>query len=189
MNRNYVFRSAADLIAQLDSGYRPRYLCFWGHQPQKDGSVGQGCLSQWFHAEFTVDGDKFATAEHFMMAGKARLFGDDEAHTNVLRSPSPAAAKQVGRTVRHFDEARWNAQRFDIVVQGNIAKFGQNPAMRDFLLSTGDKVLVEASPRDRIWGIGMGASNPAAAEPRQWRGQNLLGFALMAARDQLREVK
>ena len=71
MNRNYVFRSAADLIAQLDSGYRPRYLCFWGHQPQKDGSVGQGCLSQWFHAEFTVGGDKFATAEHFMMAGKA----------------------------------------------------------------------------------------------------------------------
>ena len=123
------------------------------------------------------------------MAGKARLFGDDEAHMNVLRSPSPAAAKQVGRTVRHFDEARWNAQRFDIVVQGNIAKFGQNPAMRDFLLSTGDKVLVEASPRDRIWGIGMGASNPAATEPRQWRGQNLLGFALMAARDQLREVK
>ena len=114
--------------------------------------MGQGCLSQWFHAEFTVDGDKFATAEHFMMAGKARLFGDDEAHMNVLRSPSPAAAKQVGRTVRHFDEARWNAQRFDIVVQGNIAKFGQNPAMRDFLLSTGDKVLVEASPRDRIWG-------------------------------------
>ena len=181
-------RSVTDLLLQLDQGYRPRYHCFWGHQPEKDGSIGKGCLSQWFHAPFTVDGDNFPTAEHFMMAGKARLFADEEARLRVLASPSPAAAKQVGRSVRNFDDGRWNAQRFDIVVQGNVAKFGQNPAMRDFLFATGDRVLVEASPRDRIWGIGMGAANPDAEQPRKWRGQNLLGFALMAARAQLRDA-
>ena len=181
-------RSVTDLLLQLDQGYRPRYHCFWGHQPEKDGSIGKGCLSQWFHAPFTVDGHRFPTAEHFMMAGKARLFDDKEAFEQALTAPSPAAVKAVGRAVRNFDEARWNAARFDIVVQGNVAKFGQNPAMRDFLLATGDRVLVEASPRDRIWGIGMGAANPDAEQPRKWRGQNLLGFALMAARAQLREV-
>ena len=187
MNRSHELRSVADLLVQLDAGYRPRYLCFWGHQPERDGSMGKGCLSQWFHAEFTVDGHRYPTAEHFMMAGKARLFADDEAFAQTLTAVSPSAVKAVGRAVRNFDEARWNAARFDIVVQGNVAKFGQNPAMRDFLLSTGDRVLVEASPRDRIWGIGMGAANPDAEQPRKWRGQNLLGFALMAARAQLRE--
>ena len=186
MNRDYEIRSVAELVAQLDQGYRPKYFCFWGHQSEKDGSVGKGCLSQWFPAPFTVDGDRFATAEHFMMAGKARLFGDEEARQRVLTSPSPAAAKQVGRSVRTFDDVRWKAECFDIVVCANVAKFMQHPAMGQFLQSTGERVLVEASPRDRIWGIGMGAANPDAEQPRKWRGQNLLGFALMAARAQLR---
>jgi len=187
MNRDYEIRSVADLLLQLDQGYRPKYLCFWGHQPEKDGSVGKGCLSQWFHAPFKVEGDRFATAEHFMMASKARLFGDEALRQQVLASPSPAAAKQLGRSVRNFDEARWNAERFDIVVRANVAKFTQNPAMGEFLLGTGERILVEASPPDRIWGIGMGAANPDAEQPRKWRGQNLLGFALMAARSRLRE--
>jgi ribA/ribD-fused uncharacterized protein len=185
MNTNNIY-TVGDLVAQLDTGLRPKYLCFWGHQPEKNGTVGKGCLSQWFHAPFSVEGDRFATAEHFMMAEKARMFGDEEARVAVLAAASPAAAKALGRGVRHFDEARWNAARFDIVVRGNVAKFGQNPGLRDFLLATGERVLVEASPRDRIWGIGLGAANPAAEQPRQWRGLNLLGFALMAARAQLR---
>lgn len=179
--------SATELIAQLNTGLRPKYLCFWGHQPERDGSVGKGCLSQWFPAPFTVEGERFATAEHFMMAEKARLFGDEASRTAVLVAPSPAAAKALGRGVRHFDEARWNAARFEIVVRGNVAKFGQNPVLRDFLLGTGERVLVEASPPDRVWGIGMGVDHPDVLQPRQWRGLNLLGFALMAARDQLRE--
>ncbi|MBF5004491.1 NADAR family protein [Diaphorobacter caeni] len=179
-------RTVADLLSQLNAGLRPKYLFFWGHQPEKDGSVGKGCFSQWFHAEFTVDGERYPTAEHFMMAEKARLFGDEEARAQVLLAGSPASAKQLGRGVRHFDEGRWHAERFDIVVNGNVAKFGQNPALRDYLLCTGHRVLVEASPRDRIWGIGMGASNPDAERPQNWRGQNLLGFALMAARERLR---
>ncbi len=83
MNRDYEIRSVLDLVAQLDQGYRPKYLCFWGHQPEKNGSAGKGCLSQWFPAPFTVEGDRFATAEHFMMAAKARLFGDEEARAGA----------------------------------------------------------------------------------------------------------
>jgi ribA/ribD-fused uncharacterized protein len=186
MHKHNIY-TVGSLVAELDTGMRPKYLCFWGHKPESNGSVGRGCLSQWFHAPFVVEGDRFATAEHFMMAEKARLFGDEQARLAVLAAPSPAAAKALGRGVRNFDDARWNAARFDIVVRGNVAKFGQNPALRDFLLTTGERVLVEASPRDRIWGIGMGAANPDAEQPRKWRGQNLLGFALMAARAQLRK--
>lgn len=87
--------------------------------------------------------------------------------------------------MRGFDQARWNAERFGIVVEGSVHKFGQDPALRDFLLGTANRVLVEASPRDLIWGIGLGAANEAAGDPRRWRGRNLLGFALMEARERL----
>ena len=121
-----------------------------------------------------------------MMAGKARLFRDDEMLAEILASASPAEAKQVGRKIRNFDEAAWKAARFDIVVAGNLGKFGQNPALERFLLDTGERVLVEASPHDRIWGIGMDARDPGAMDPRAWRGSNLLGFALMEVRSRLR---
>ena len=179
-------RSVADLLTAIDGGLNPKYLYFWGHKAEADGTVGKGSLSQWFPAEFTVDGDRYRTAEHFMMAEKARLFGDDEIRAQILDCTTPAEAKALGRAVRNFDAERWNAECFGIVVNGNVAKFGQNAAMGEFLLRTGTRVLVEASPRDRIWGIGMGAANPAAMQPSQWRGLNLLGFALMAAREQLR---
>lgn len=104
----------------------------------------------------------------------------------ILGSPSPAEAKQLGRRVRGFEEEVWDAACFELVVKGNLAKFEQNPELRSFLLSTGDQVLVEASPYDRIWGIGMGERDPRARDPRCWEGENLLGFALMEARDRLR---
>lgn len=103
----------------------------------------------------------------------------------ILGAASPAEAKKLGRLVRGFDQARWNAERFGIVVEGSVHKFGQDPALRDFLLGTANRVLVEASPRDLIWGIGLGAANEAAGDPRRWRGRNLLGFALMEARERL----
>lgn len=118
---------------------------------------------------FTVDGVPYPSAEHWMMAGKARLFGDKGGLAAVLRAASPGAAKAAGRKVRGFDEDRWTAARYDIVVAGNLAKFGQHPELRDFLLATGRKILVEASPNDRIWGIGMAASNPDAVRPSRWR--------------------
>jgi ribA/ribD-fused uncharacterized protein len=163
-----------------------KYLFFWGHRPQRDGSVGSGCLSQWWPAGFTVDGVRFRTAEHYMMWRKAMLFGDSAMAARILDSRHPRAAKMLGRGVAGFDDRKWTAERFEIVVTGSVAKFGQHPSLRDWLTGTGRRVLVEASPTDRVWGIGLTASDERAADPARWRGLNLLGFALMQARDQLR---
>jgi ribA/ribD-fused uncharacterized protein len=120
-----------------------------------------------------------------MMAGKARLFGDNDGAAAAVAAESPKAAKAAGRLIRDFDEATWSAARYDIVQAGNLAKFGQNIALQQFLLSTGDRVLVEASPSDRIWGIGLRADHRDAGRPDRWPGLNLLGFALMDVRDDL----
>lgn len=178
-------RSREQLAEILAAGAVPKWLMFWGHQPQVDGTVGKGCLSQWWPCLFTVDGVDYASAEHWMMAGKARLFGDEEALARILAARSLAEAKNLGRLVRGFDEELWTSRRFELVVAGNVAKFGQDPARREFLLGTANRVLVEASPRDRVWGIGLGAANEKATDPTQWRGLNLLGFALMEARERL----
>ncbi|MGW5668866.1 NADAR family protein [Micromonospora sp. NPDC003776] len=180
-------RSVAGLIGAVRAGERVKYLHFWGHRPQRDGSVGAGCLSQWWPAPFTVDGRTYATAEHWMMWHKAVLFGDAEVAAQVLTAAHPHRAKSLGRQVRGFDEATWAARRYDIVVAGSVAKFGQHEELKRFLLGTGDRVLVEASPLDRIWGIGLAADDPRAGDPERWRGHNLLGFALMEAREALRD--
>ncbi|MEU5629039.1 NADAR family protein [Streptomyces tendae] len=174
------------LLARVRAGARIKYLCFWGHRPLPDGSIGPSCLSQWWPSPFTVDGVEYATAEHWMMAGKARLFADAEAERRVLAAAHPAGAKKAGRLVRGFDEAVWERERFRIVVEGSVHKFASDPALRAFLLGTGGRVLVEASPVDRVWGIGLAADDEAAQDPERWRGPNLLGFALMAARERLR---
>ncbi len=173
------------LIGEVRAGSRIKYLHFWGHQPQADGRIGASCLSQWWPSPFVVDGVEYATAEHWMMAGKARLFGDPEAERQVLAARHPAAAKKAGRLVRGFDSAVWERERFRIVVEGSTHKFAAHDDLGLFLLNTGDRVLVEASPLDRIWGIGLPASDEAASTPERWRGQNLLGFALMEARERL----
>lgn len=173
------------LRARAAAGERFDYLCFWGHRPRADGAASAACFSQWFASPFVVDGTRYATAEHWMMAGKARLFDDEAALAKVLANDDPGAAKAAGRGVRGFDEARWLAHRFDLVVEGNFAKFTQHPDLLRFLLSTGDRVLVEASPVDAIWGIGLAANDPQSADPARWQGLNLLGFALMVVRDRL----
>ncbi|MFD0774939.1 NADAR family protein [Streptomonospora algeriensis] len=180
-----VARTPEDLAELIAGGARPKWLMFWGHRPQRDGSIGRGALSQWWPSPFTVDGVTYASAEHWMMAGKARLFGDESTRTEILAVRTPAEAKDLGRRVRGFDEGRWAAARFDLVVAGSVAKFGQDPALRAYLLGTGERILVEASPRDRIWGIGLAATDDRATDPSQWRGRNLLGFALMEARTRL----
>ncbi|WP_200207511.1 NADAR family protein [Micromonospora coerulea] len=175
-------RSVADLIETVQTGRRVKYLHFWGHQPQRDGSVGLGCLSQWWPAPFAVDGRTYATAEHWMMWHKAALFGDTGIAQRILTTAHPHRVKSLGRQVRGFDEATWVAHRYDIVVAGSVAKFGQHADLAAYLLGTGDRVLVEASPVDRVWGVGLAADDPRADDPTRWRGANLLGFALMEAR-------
>ncbi|MEU6282393.1 NADAR family protein [Streptomyces sp. NPDC047028] len=188
------------LVREVRAGARVKYLHFWGHRPLPDGRIGASCLSQWWPAPFEVAGVRYATAEHWMMAEKARLFGDAEAERRVLAAGHPAQAKKAGRLVRGFDEAIWERERFRIVAEGSVHKFGADDALRAFLLGTGERsemgvppaegwgrVLVEASPVDRVWGIGLAASDDAASDPARWRGSNLLGFALMEARERLRE--
>ncbi|MEO3764409.1 NADAR family protein [Streptomyces sp. B8F3] len=174
--------SVAELRAAAGEGRRLKYLYFWGHRPRREGVVDAACLSQWWPVEFEVDGVGYATAEHWMMAAKARLFGDEAAVARILATSHPGAAKAEGRKVRGFDEAVWQEHRFAAVVRGNLAKFGQHPALGAYLRGTGSRVLVEASPVDRVWGIGLAATDDGAEDPGAWRGLNLLGFALMDVR-------
>ncbi|MFB8077532.1 NADAR family protein [Streptomyces sp. NPDC056013] len=175
------------LIQQVNRGDRVKWLHFWGHRPHPDGRLSASCLSQWWPAPFVVDGVSYATAEHWMMAAKARLFEDAEAERAALSARTPAEAKKAGRLVRGFDDTVWARERFGIVVEGSVRKFSSDEALRGYLLGTGTRVLVEASPVDRVWGIGLAADDPRAHDPASWRGDNLLGFALMKARERLRQ--
>jgi ribA/ribD-fused uncharacterized protein len=163
-----------------------KYLFFWGHTPRQANVVDKSCFSQWFPAAFEVAGTTYATAEHWMMAEKARLFGNDEIRRRIIAAQHPNEAKKLGRHVTGFDPQVWDAQKYDLVKAGNYHKFSQHPPLQAYLLATGTRVLVEASPVDTIWGIGLAADSPDAANPAGWQGPNLLGFALMEVRDQLR---
>ncbi|MFF3596285.1 NADAR family protein [Kitasatospora indigofera] len=178
-------RSREELTALVAAGARPKYLLFWGHRPQPGGQTGPGALSQWWPSPFEVDGITYPTAEHWMMAGKARMFGDEQMVPRILKARTPAEAKALGRQVKGFDDRRWTADRFELVVAGSVAKFEQDPALRSYLLGTSQRVLVEASPVDRIWGVGLAADHADVTKPSRWQGLNLLGFALMAARARL----
>ena len=176
-------RTVGQLRQAIEAGEAFDYLLFWGHtMPEFGDDMTAACLSQWFAGyPFLVEGMVYTTAEHYMMAQKAKLFDDKEMFARIVGAPGPKEAKALGRKVSGFEEDRWLKARTQIVVDGNFHKFYQHPLLRDYLLDTEDQVLVEASPRDRIWGIGMGARHVAARDPHQWRGQNLLGFALMEA--------
>ncbi len=166
---------------------KQKYLYFWGHTPNKDGSMSSACFSQWWeNSPFEVDGIRYATAEHFMMAQKAKLFNDEDIFQQIVNSTHPNKAKQLGRKVANFDDNVWKKHRFDIVVAGNMAKFEQDKRLKQYLLNTGKRVLVEASPYDKIWGVGLARDNEMIANPLRWKGLNLLGFALMVVRDELK---
>jgi ribA/ribD-fused uncharacterized protein len=179
--------SRSQLIEAIADGFSPEYLLFWGHTPPAEGGIGRHVLSQWWPAPIhdAAAGHTYQSAEHYMMAEKARLFGDEEARAAIIAAATPAAAKALGRKVCGFNEQVWEQERFAIVCAASIAKFRQSEDLRDYLLNTGAAVLVEASPVDRIWGIGLAADDPRARQPAAWRGLNLLGFALMHARAQL----
>jgi len=178
--------SLAWLLATVEKKTRVKYLFFWGHQKSRSGEVTAACFSQWWAAPFAVEGVHYNTTEHWMMAQKALLFDNADIYQQIIAARSPAEAKALGRQVRNFDEAVWNANRSAIVVRGNLEKFSQHRDLQEFLLHTKDRILIEASPVDSIWGIGLAADTSQAENPRQWNGLNLLGFALMEVRDQLR---
>lgn len=120
-----------------------------------------------------------------MMAEKAKLFGDLYVLSEIMRATDPAEQKMWGRRVKNFDKTKWEAIAREVVFKANMAKFTQYPELHKLLLDTGDKTIVEASPEDTIWGIGLRASDPRAKDPSRWRGTNWLGEALMRVRAEL----
>lgn len=162
-----------------------KYIFFWGHNPKKKGLIDKSCLSQWYPADFNVNGLIYNSAEQWMMAKKAELFNDTDSLEQILNCKSAADAKKIGREIKGFMEEIWIKERFEIIVTGNFHKFNQNRELCDFLISTKDKILVEASPLDCIWGIGLASDDKRVENPLEWKGENLLGFALMSVREKL----
>jgi len=151
----------------------PTHVLFW-KPPNPFG--------QWTYSPFEVDGINYNCAEQYMMAFKARLFGDISTEKRILESSNPKMQKQFGKLVAGFKEDIWIEFRQKIVFQGNLSKFTQNSSLRDCLMKTGNRHLVEASPFDKIWGIGFAANQPEAYDSTKWKGLNLLGEILMDVR-------
>jgi len=160
------------------------YLFFW-NEPKRD-IVDISCLNQWYKIDFVVDNILYKTAEHYMMYQKAILFEDFESANKILNSNSPKEVQMIGREVKNFSEELWQKLSFDIVVKANIHKFAQNKELKNYLLSTNNKILVEASPIDKIWGIGLKKDDIRATNQKEWLGENKLGFALMKVREELK---
>lgn len=145
-----------------------------------------GPFSQWYPHDMNVDGIQYNCAEQFMMAMKASHFGDQESLEKIMFTSSPRIQKEIGRKVKNFNPDEWRIVAMSYVIIGNRAKFS-DPELREFILSTGNKELVEASPYDKIWGIGLGEDDPRALDKSQWLGTNWLGKALMEVRTQIKE--
>lgn len=151
-----------------------RFTFFW------DGS-----FSQWAASPFRVGTLSFTHAEQFMMHGKAVLFGDYETAAAILAATTPREQKHLGREVKNFIPEAWELFREGVVYTGSYAKFTQNPDLCAALLATRGTTLVEASPYDRIWGIGLKEDDPRARDRSQWQGLNLLGKILTGVREQI----
>ncbi len=173
------------LLNQYEEHPKMKFLHFWGHQPARNRQVSQSCLSQWWQSAFVIGHVTYRTAEHWMMAEKARLFKNDALRERIIACSSPGEAKALGRMVENFNEQTWEANRQLIVLEGSIQKFSQNPELGAYLLNTSERILVEASPLDPVWGIGLSADDPRSHDPARWMGLNLLGFSLMETRDLL----
>lgn len=169
------FEKVKDLQKRYESGERFVFEFFW-----------KGPFSQWSKRGFTVDGIYYKTAEHWMMAEKARIFGDKETFQKIIEADHPKVAKDLGRQVKDFNEDVWLQHRYNVVVSGNRHKFTQNNEYKITLLATESRIMVEASTVDRIWGIGLAEDNQDALNPMKWLGLNLLGFALTEVRDELK---
>ena len=168
---------------EIKEGKTFDYIYFWGHNRPTDNTITKKYFSQWFPQGFSENNVHYKTAEHYMMAQKATLFGDKEILVEILAAETPDIVKKLGRKVCNFDATIWEENAFAYVMQGNFLKFTQHEKLKDFLISTGDSVIVEASPYDKIWGIGLDENAADSRNPDTWKGTNLLGFAIMEARD------
>lgn len=168
-------------INDIKDNHPGNFVFFWGDKNNKK-HINKTCLSQWYSSKFIYNGDEFKTAEHWMMYHKAKLFNNNNLLNKILKCDNPSDVKKFGREVKGFDSNIWDDNKVNIVINGNIEKFNQNYELKEYLLSTGEKVLVEASPYDKIWGIGLKENDIKALNPLLWDGENLLGFSLMEVR-------
>lgn len=169
------------VIDNIDNGF----IFFWGHRPSKDGTIIKSCLSQWWPCDFKVGHLNYSSSEQYMMACKARLFRDAATEKKIMDASNPKIIKQLGREVVGFDADIWDKYKYEFVLKGNYCKFSQNPELMEYLLGTINMILVEASPYDNVWGIGMTEDDVAAQDPCSWKGENYLGFALMEVRENI----
>jgi ribA/ribD-fused uncharacterized protein len=170
------------LISCFETGAALEFIYFWRHTSKSNDILDQSCLSQWCGSPFTVRGTIYKTAEHWMMAQKALLFHDPSRYEEIIHCEATREAKALGRKVPYFHYDTWCDHRYEIAWLGNIHKFNQNPLLAEFLLNTDGKILAEASPTDRIWGVGLREDDPKIENLYIWPGQNLLGFVLMEVR-------
>ena len=143
-------------------------------------------FSNWYMCPFVHNGKQYNCSEQYMMYMKARMFKDIEVGEMIMDQEHPYKQKFLGRQVRGFVESTWNAKCKDIMVEGLVSKFMQDTYCLNTLLDTGDKIIVEASPTDKIWGIGLAEDDPRAQNPKQWQGKNWLGDVLMKVRNEIR---
>ena len=155
-----------------------KFVLFWG-----------GPFSQWYEAEMAIDGVIYNCAEQYMMASKARVFKDEESLKKIMATGEPSRQKALGRMVKGFDPVIWDAVSRDYVTKANYAKFTQHKDLHTVLMETGDLEIVEASPYDRLWGIGLGEEDPRCLDKSQWMGKNWLGECIMRVREQLKVAK
>lgn len=153
-----------------------KYVLFW-----------RGPFSNWFPCTIVENGKKFNCAEQALMYAKAIFFEDLETANKILKADDPATQKFLGRHVNNFNEKAWESARENIMYHVLIRKFLQNPSLKKALLMTEDRIIAEASPVDKIWGIGLDEDNPDALYENRWKGRNLLGKALMRARKFIQE--
>lgn len=152
-----------------------KYTFFWG-----------GPFSQWAPSEILIDGVMYNCCEQYMMAQKALVFKDIETHDEIMKTPHPADQKALGRKIKNFDKVTWEAIAKSVVYRANTAKFNQHKHYYDDLMATGETLLVEASPEDPIWGIGLSENDPRALDEAQWLGTNWLGEIITHVREDLR---
>lgn len=165
-------KSVSELKQLIKEGNKFEFVFFYGT-----------CLSNWYPASFTIDGIKYYNSEQWMMAEKARTFGDTAMLEKILQESDPKKVKAMGRDVANYNEEVWAECRYEKVLRGVLEKFRQNKKEKKYLLDTGDAIIVEASPYDSIWGIKRGEHEHGLTNVDTWKGLNLLGFVLMDARD------
>lgn len=153
-----------------------KYFFFWKHR-----------LSQWHIVDFTVDSYTYNCCEQYMMQRKALLMNDFETAEVIMQEKNPANHQKLGRQIKNFNQEAWDRFKYNIVLDGNRARFSQSQKCRELLLATGDKEICESSPYDLIWGCGLSQDDPLILDKNNWRGQNLLGKVLTQVREEIKE--